>query len=42
MIVAWHEVPGTAPPKRARPVGYGVIGAGVRTDSMTGPIKKSI
>src|ERR1700732_1183998 len=24
-IVAWHEVPGKMPPKRARPVGYGVI-----------------
>jgi hypothetical protein len=33
-IVAWHEVPGTAPPQKSRPVGYGVIRAGVRTDSM--------
>ena len=32
-IVAWHEVPGTAPPK-SRPVGYGLIRAGVRTDSI--------
>ena len=24
-IVAWHEVPGTAPPQKSRPVGYGVI-----------------
>ena len=24
-IVAWHEVPGTAPPQKNRPVGYGVI-----------------
>jgi hypothetical protein len=29
-IVAWHEVPGTAPPQKSRPVGYGVIRAGVR------------
>jgi len=35
-IVAWHEVPGTAPPQKSRPVGYGLIRAGVRTDSMTG------
>jgi hypothetical protein len=34
-IVAWHEVPGTAPPQKSRPVGYGVIRAGVRTDSDT-------
>jgi hypothetical protein len=33
-IVAWHEVPGTTPPQKSRPVGYGVICAGVRTDSM--------
>ena len=33
-IVAWHEVPGTGPPQTSRPVGYGMIGAGVRTDSM--------
>ena len=33
-IVAWHEVPGTAPPQKSRPVGYGVIRAGVGTDSM--------
>jgi hypothetical protein len=33
-IVAWHEVPGKAPPKKSRPVGYGVIRVGVRTDSM--------
>jgi hypothetical protein len=32
-IVAWHEVPGKAPPQQSRPVGYGVIRAGVRTDS---------
>jgi hypothetical protein len=25
MIVAWHEVPGTAPPLKSRPVGYGMI-----------------
>jgi hypothetical protein len=29
MIVAWHEVPGTAPPQKNRPVGYGMIRAGV-------------
>ena len=33
-IVAWHEVPGTAPPQKSRPVGYGLIRAGVRADSM--------
>jgi hypothetical protein len=32
IIVAWHEVPGTARPKTSRPVGYGMIGA----DLMTG------
>jgi hypothetical protein len=31
-IVAWHEVPGRAPPQKIRPVGYGVILAGVRTN----------
>ena len=36
MIVAWHEVPGTAPPQKSRPVGYGMIRAGVRTDSKIG------
>ena len=30
-IVAWHKVPGKAPPQKSRPVGYGVIGAGART-----------
>src|ERR1700726_4124692 len=30
VIVAWHEVPGTTPPQKSRPVGYGVIRAGVR------------
>ena len=24
-IVAWHEVPGIAPPQNSRPVGYGMI-----------------
>jgi hypothetical protein len=33
-IVAWHEVPGKASPQKSRPVGYGLIYAGVRTDSM--------
>src|SRR3984893_9178874 len=36
LIVAWHEVPGSAPPQNSRPVGYGVIRAGVRADSMIG------
>src|ERR1700730_17128842 len=35
-IVAWHEVPGTASPQESRPVGYGVIRAGVRADSRKG------
>jgi hypothetical protein len=35
-IVAWHEVPGTAPPHESRPVGYGVIRAGLRADSGNG------
>src|SRR5580704_7048888 len=38
-IVAWHEVPGTAPSQKSRPVGYGVIRAGLRTDSMSGVTK---
>src|ERR1700729_347923 len=25
-IVAWHEVPGTAPSRKNRPVGHGMIG----------------
>ena len=36
MIVAWHEVPGRAPPQKIRPVGYGMIRADVRTDSKIG------
>ena len=36
MIVAWHEVPRSAPPQKSRPVGYGMIRAGVRTDSKIG------
>jgi hypothetical protein len=40
MIVAWHKVPGKVPPqKMSRPVGYGLILAGVRSDSMIG-VKK--
>jgi hypothetical protein len=31
VIVAWHEVPGTSPTQKSRPVGYGLIVAGVRT-----------
>src|ERR1700722_19178248 len=38
-IVARHEVPGKAPPQKSRPVGYGMIRAGVRTDSMIGVTK---
>ena len=38
VIVAWHEVPGTAPPQKSRPVGYGLICAGMPTDSMIGVI----
>src|SRR5580704_9112960 len=33
-IVAWHKVPGKAPPQGSRPVGYGVIRAGVGIDWM--------
>src|ERR1700722_6325987 len=36
LIVAWHEVPGSTPPQNSRPVGYGVIRAGVRAESMIG------
>ena len=36
LIVARHEVPGTAAPQKSRPVGYGMIRAGVRTDSKIG------
>ena len=32
-------MPGTTPPRKGRPVGYGVIRAGVRTDSMIGVAK---
>jgi hypothetical protein len=32
-IVAWHEVPGKALSQESRPVGYGLIRAGERTDS---------
>jgi hypothetical protein len=35
-------VPGTAPPQKSRPVGYGVICAGVRTNSMVGMTKFQI
>jgi hypothetical protein len=31
-IVAWHGVPGRTPPQKIRPVGYGMILAGVRTN----------
>jgi hypothetical protein len=39
VIVAWHEVPGPAPPQKSRPVGYGMIRTGVRTDTMIGVTK---
>src|SRR5271165_3331296 len=42
LIVAWHEVPGTTPPPKSRPVGYGVIRAGGRADSMIGLTKFQI
>jgi hypothetical protein len=32
-IVACHEVPGKAPARKSRPVGYGVIRAGMSNDS---------
>jgi hypothetical protein len=32
VIVAWHEVPGKASSQESRPVGYGLIPAGERTD----------
>jgi hypothetical protein len=37
-IVAWHEAWDSATQK-SRPVGYGLIRAGVRTDSMIGVTK---
>jgi hypothetical protein len=36
LIVARHEVPGEASSRKNRPVGYGVIPAGVRAGSMIG------
>ena len=36
MIVAWHKVPGSPPSQKSRPVGYGMIRAGVRADSKIG------
>ena len=33
-IVAWHEVPGTKPSQKSRPVGYGMIRADVRIDTI--------
>jgi hypothetical protein len=33
-IVARHEVPGTAPTQKSRPVGYGLILEGVRTSNV--------
>jgi hypothetical protein len=35
--VAWHEVPGAAPPQKSRPVGYGMIRAGVCGSRHTPP-----
>jgi len=37
--VAWHEVPGIARHPVSRPVGNGMIRAGVRNDSMIGVTK---
>ena len=37
-IVAWHECL-VQHPRKNRPVGYGMIRAGVRTDSMIGVAK---
>src|ERR1700759_4188418 len=34
-IVAWHEVPGTAPTQKSRPVGYGVIRATRNTSGIS-------
>jgi hypothetical protein len=42
LIVARHEVPGSTPPQKSGPVGYGVIRAGVRADSMIGVRKFQI
>ena len=39
LFVAWHEVPGKAPPQESRPVGYGVIRAGVGTDWKIGRLE---
>jgi hypothetical protein len=39
VIVAWHEVPGTAPPRKDRPVGYGVR---YRAGSGNGPLRCEI
>ena len=39
MIVAWHEVPGTAPPQKSRPVGHGLIRAGCAHLELLRPIK---
>src|ERR1700738_1901989 len=41
-IVAWHEVPGPAPPQKRSPGAYGVIGGGLPTDSMIGVTKAPI
>jgi hypothetical protein len=41
-IVAWHEVPGKAPPQKIRPVGYGVILAEVRTESIENAVGADI
>ena len=41
-IVARHEVPVIMPSQKSRPVGYGMIRAGVRTDMMVGVTKSQI
>jgi hypothetical protein len=35
-MVAWHQVPGTVPPQKRRPIGHGLIPVGVGTDSIIG------
>jgi multidrug efflux pump subunit AcrB len=37
-IVAWHEVPGTSPPQKSRPVGYGLILALKKPTPARGPL----
>jgi hypothetical protein len=41
-IVAWHEVPGTVPPRQSRPVGYGMIRAGLRSVEIGSKLPRTI